>query len=94
MDDAPWCRYNYPDQRWRTMGDRGKEGVAGSTTLIAEVTLTGGQRQPAGQPCEEEPLFVLTAAGVWQRRHPPLLSDRYGLEIIPAACCRHGKAAC
>jgi hypothetical protein len=41
------CRYNYPDQRWRnTFGFDGKdskekEGIAGTTTLIADLQLTG-----------------------------------------------------
>jgi hypothetical protein len=42
------CRYNYPDQRWRhSFGFNGskdskeKEGIAGTTTLITDLQLTG-----------------------------------------------------
>ena len=43
---CPDARYNYPDQRWRNtfgLGGDGqeKEGVAGTTTLIADLQLAG-----------------------------------------------------
>ena len=41
------CRYNYPDQRSIPADDGKKMGIPGTTTLIAEASLTGANASAA-----------------------------------------------
>ena len=90
-DDAPrpGARYNYPDQRWRkTFGLGGdgkeKEGVAGTTTLIADLQLAGVRLTPVSvqsiECCREPPANApwtcrIEAPGAWQMCRLPVLKS-------------------